>query len=119
MSRVWVRASIEDAYITAELEGWVEPDVWRTACDECAVPIHVTRVLSLRVKTVGGGWFTWANRCAFECGRLSKPEAAIILRRRWLADDEGWRPRVLGAELSEVRAPGSPPGAVLLLEVPS
>ena len=116
MSRIWIRAKIEDAYIEAYIEGWIESDDWVATCDECAIPVHVTRIFSVRVKAVGIGWFPQETRHLWDAGRLSRRDAEGMLRSKWLDDDPEWRPRALGREIKAVRAPGPPPGVVSLFK---
>ena len=107
MSRVWVRANIKDTYVEAEFEGWVEPDDWRRVRMHrgIVVPVHVTRILSLQVRVVGGVWFEPRTEISDLVDGESHAEAEELLRRKWLSGDPAWLPYVFGTELHEIEPP--------------
>ena len=111
MGRILVRANIESAGLYARLEGWVEPEVWRRACDDCSVPVHVERVLELRVRHPEPAYFDEAVTRRYYSGSLGLRDLQDMLRERWLGGEPAY---VLGAELREIARRGPPPGAVPL-----
>lgn len=111
MGRIPVRANIESAGLYARLEGWVELDVWRRACDDCSVPVHVEHVLELRVRHPEPAYFDEAVTRRYYSGSLGLRDLQDMLRERWLGGEPAY---VLGAELREIARRGPPPGAVPL-----
>lgn len=111
MSRVPVRATIESAGLYARLEGWVEPEVWRRACDDCSVPIHVERVVEIFLRYPEKPYFPIETVRRYYSGSLDLTELERSLEERWLGGEPAY---ALGAEIREIRPSGPPEGAVPL-----
>jgi len=105
MGVVWVRGKVDDSFIEAEIEGWVDSADWDRACYECVVPVHVMRVVSLRINIVGTFWFPIEVVNDFSSGAYSYRDLEAMLRRGWLSDSDEWRLHLFGHELREIRPP--------------